>query len=313
MLIHKKILVRLLLPCLFLSFQFNAKATNREMKGSQFKPDFVSPDLSDWPQSQINDQDKKNGNIDFQVNSEITYLNIAHFKKAESKQAFLDALLKEKETQSLSEKTDGLRKAYASSPDDQKEKIAALILENERKITALNDEIPVLYEKARATESAYWQTVNNDEKAKFLGKINSYRDSIQQVEVGLAKQTQASKTVPDTIIYYRADKLNEVAAEPAPAVIYKIQVASFKTKLPESIAKAIKKLEILRKVDSYKDEKGVTIYTTGNLKTYQEALTLQTQVKAEGMKNATILAYKNGKRITLEEAQKLSVETNLKP
>ena len=36
------------------------------------------------------------------------------------------------------------------------------------------------------------------------------------------------------------------------------------------------------------DEKGVKIYTTGNLRLYPEAVTMLNQVKQEGIKNAVI-------------------------
>jgi hypothetical protein len=313
MLIHNKIFVQLLLPCLLLSFQLNAKATISELKGFQFKPDFVSPDINDWAQIQTNDQDKRAENIYFQVNSEITYLKIGHFKKPESKQAFLEAIDKQKELHLLIQKTDSLRKTYAASADSQKDKIAASILEGEHKVIILNEEIPALYDKARLAENLYWQSAAAVEKAKFIDRIKFVRDSIQQVTAELNEKQSVGKTFPDTIIYYRADKLNEVAAEPISAVVYKIQVGSFKTKMPDLAAKAIKKLELLRKVDRFKDEKGITVLTTGSLKSYQEALTLQTQVKLEGIKTATISAYKNGKRITLEEAKKLTNEVNIKP
>lgn len=251
--------------------------------------------------------------INFQINSEISYFSLSHFVKSESKQLFYQAWLKEKEVSRLSQQTDSLRNSYANSSDAQKEKITGQILSAEKQTLALNDEIPALYEKAREIENQYWQAASGDEKSKFQEKIRLFQDSIQK---SIDQQTQhiaSSQTLPDTITFYRADQKAVVSEVPATAVVYKIQVAAFKTKLPETTAKAIKKLEILRKVENYKDEKGITVYTTGNLKTYQEAVTLQSQVKLEGIKNATIAAYNNGKRITPEEARKLNNEPAVQP
>lgn len=313
MFVHKKIDLKFLFAGLLWLSLVDAKATIPELKGFQGKGDFALLSPNSSAQSIESDQDLKTGSIDFQINSEITYLDISHFKKPESKQAFLEALAKQKELNLLTQKTDSLRKAYAASSDSQKDKIAASILESEQKLMALNEEIPALFDKARMAENLYWQSASATEKAQFIDRIRSVRDSIQQATIKLNETQSVANTVPDTIIYYRADKLNEVVAEAAPAVVYKIQVGSFKTKMPDSAAKAIKKLEMLRKVDSFKDEKGITVLTTGSLKSYQEALTLQTQVKLEGIKGATISAYKNGKRITLDEAKKLSNELNIKP
>jgi len=302
MLIQQKLLQIFFTAGFIFSFLFCAKATNQNIKGFQ-----ASPAIS------IDEQDKKSGDIKFQINSDITYFNVDNFKKADSKQAFLDALNKEKLSGRITSQMDSLRSIYTEASDDQKEKIAAKILEGEQKTLALNDDIPLLCEKARALENEYWLTASSEEKSNFINKIKAYRDSLAQVELLIEKNNSISKTVPDTIVYYRADKINEIAAETPQVVVYKIQVASYKTKLPDTVAKAIKKLELLRKVDSYKDEKGMNIFTTGSLKSYQEALTLQTQVKLEGIKNATIAAFSNGKRITIEDAKKLSNETNVKP
>lgn len=251
--------------------------------------------------------------INFQVNSEISYFNLSHFVKAESKQLFYKARMKEKEVLRLSQQTDSLRNSYANSADDQKEKITGQILSAEKQTLALNDEIPALYEKAREIENQYWQTASGDEKNKFQEKIRLFQDSIQQATILRNQHADAGQSLPDTITFYRADQKVVASEVPATAVVYKIQVAAFKTKLPETTAKAIKKLEMLRKVENYKDEKGITVYTTGSLKTYQEAVTLQSQVKLEGIKNATIAAYNNGKRITPEEARKLNNEPAVQP
>lgn len=241
--------------------------------------------------------------IDFRINSEVTYFLFSHFVKTESKKIFYTAWQKEKEVAKLSAQTDSLRKLYANSSDEQKEKISTRILKAEQQLLNLNEEIPVLYDQVRNIENQYWQSASSDEKTKFQEKIKLYKDSVQQATATLNKQIQV-----DTFTYYVAESKPVANAEPASAITYKIQVGAFKGKLPDTAAKSLKKLSLLRKVENYKDEKGITVYTTGSLKRYQEALTLQSQVKLEGIKNATIAAYNNGKRITLEEALKLNNE-----
>ena len=261
------------------------------------KPAISQSDVFNLPEN------VKNESISFQVNSEISYFSFSHFVKDESRRLFFSVWQKEKEAKKLSSKTDSLRKSYANSSDDQKEKISTLILKAEQRQMSLNEEIPALYEKVRNDENQYWQSASTDQKARFREKIKLYLDSIQQATAALTKQT-----LPDTITYYQAKPKPVTTAEPVSVLIYKIQVGAYKGKMPETAAKSMKKLTMLRKVESYKDEKGVTVYTTGSLKNYQDAVTMQSQVKLEGIKNATISVYNNGKRITLEEARKINNE-----
>jgi hypothetical protein len=305
-----------ILKTIILLLLFSAGTIN-SFAGASIEPILFGenlPFLADTLQPALTIPEKvQNEVINFQVNSEISYFNLSHFVKAESKQLFYKARMKEKEVLRLSQQTDSLRNSYANSADDQKEKITGQILSAEKQTLALNDEIPALYEKAREIENQYWQTASGDEKNKFQEKIRLFQDSIQKSITRQAQQIASSQTLPDTITFYRADQKVVASEVPVTAVVYKIQVAAFKTKLPETTAKAIKKLEMLRKVENYKDEKGITVYTTGSLKTYQEAVTLQSQVKLEGIKNATIAAYNNGKRITPEEARKLNNEPAVQP
>jgi len=248
-------------------------------------------------------ENARNETISFLVNPEISYFRFNHFVKDESKKTFYSAWQKENEARKLSLRTDSLRKLYANSSDDQKEKISTLILKAEQRQMTLNEEISALYEKVRNEENQYWQSTSADEKTKFQQKIKLYQDSMQQATAALNKQI-----LPDTITLYNAKPKPVANAESASVLIYKIQVGAYKGKMPETAAKSMKKFSMLRKVENYKDEKGVTVYTTGNLKNYQDAVTMQSQVKLEGIKNATIAAYNNGKRITLEEALKLNNE-----
>ena len=52
-------------------------------------------------------------------------------------------------------------------------------------------------------------------------------------------------------------------------------------------------------------DKGVVVYTTGNLSTYEDAVKMQNQVRQEGVEDAFVVPYFNGKRITLKEAKEI--------
>lgn len=247
--------------------------------------------------------------IDFQINSDITYLSFRNFKREEAKKSFFQAWMKEKEAAALSAETDSLRNIYANSSDERKAELASVILKNEAKTLALNEEIPPLYQNARHLENDYWKTAPSDELTRFQEKINLFRDSLAQVASRLAQQEAAVKTVPDTIILPKpVPKVQEIKNEQPAGVIYKIQIGAFKGKVPVTAAKLIKKLSVIRQIENYVDEKGVTIYTTGNLNTWKEATIMQEQVKQEGVKNPTVIAYQNGKKIAVNEARKITHE-----
>jgi len=253
-----------------------------------------------------------NEKIDFQINSDISYLSIKHFRKDESKKMFTQAWLKEKEVRRIAPKTDSLRKAYINSSDDRKVDISAQILSAEQRQISLNLEIPELYEKARTEEKQYWQSAPEDEKIKFEEKINQFRDSVRQAtRITPEANPLFDPKVPDTITIYNPVPKAEVKPELNSGITYKIIIGAYKNKMPDSAAKAIKKLSMLRKVENYKDEKGVKVYTTGDLINYEEAVIMQNQVKQEGIKNASIAPYHNGKRISLTEAKKLTNDVKI--
>ena len=244
--------------------------------------------------------------INFQVNSYIYYLNFNHFIKDEAKKSFIQGWLKEKELNELSQVADSLRKAYTVASDEEREKISQQILQAEQTSVSLNEEIPVAFEKAREIENTYWQTASMEEINQYQQKIRKYEDSIAH-----QKQQVNHQQVLDTITVYlpsKNQKEPEQKAETPTGIIYKIQIGAFKGKVPETTNKLIKKISIIRKVENQVDEKGVKVYTTGNLRSYAEAGTMLNQVKQEGVKNAVITAWQNGKKITVAEARKLNNE-----
>jgi hypothetical protein len=246
--------------------------------------------------------------IDFQVNSGITYRSFRHFIKNDSKKIYFQAWLLEKELQKLAVKTDSLRKTYASASDEQKEAMSAYILKMERRIIDLNAEIPVLYQNARNEENQYWDSASENDITRFQEKVKLFNDSIEQANRKIKKEL-ATRPVADTL-YLEKEPIKTTASKPESGtdIVYKIQLMAYKGKIPDQANKLLKKLSAIRKVENYIDDKGVKVYTTGNLKIYNDALTLQSQVKQEGVKSPVIAAYLKGKRITVAEARKINNE-----
>ncbi len=91
-----------------------------------------------------------------------------------------------------------------------------------------------------------------------------------------------------------------------PGIVFKVQIGAFNQEVPLDIAN--KFLKISKKgIKNYKDEQGLTIYTVGKYATYEEAdKARQEVVTAAGLTDAFIVAYSDGKKIPVDEAQKLT-------
>lgn len=318
-----KTTVLLVLFILSASFSFAAKALHNSSEEHSFSTAICLPQNDTIktevvPETKVQEKQAEfiipeillNKTIDFQVNSEISYLSFRHFVKPEAKKAFFNAWIKELELKKLSAHTDSLRKVYSHASDNMKEQIASVILKNEQQTILLNEEIPALYQNARETEDNYWKMATEEALTSFRSKLSNFKDSIDQI--AQKKQEDARKnaeTSTDTLtLQIEQKKAAEAKTEINPEIVYKIQIGAFKGKIPEPSNKLIKKLSVIRKVENYVDDKGVKVFTTGNLRTYQEAVTLQNQVKQEGVKSPVVAAYHKGKRITVAEAKKLNKE-----
>jgi hypothetical protein len=86
-------------------------------------------------------------------------------------------------------------------------------------------------------------------------------------------------------------------------LVYKVQIGAFKEEVPLEIANQF--LKIANKgIKNYKDANGLTIYTLGSFRTYDEALSLKNEITGT-VKDAFIVAYNNGTKISIEEAKTL--------
>lgn len=246
--------------------------------------------------------------INFQVNSSIKYLKASQFRNPESLDAFIRAWQGEQELQGVLEKANRLRATYDSAYADQKASIADQILKLEKEQYKKHQRINQNYAQSRAVENQYWQQADPGSVKAFTDRIQFMEDSIRQAkEAARIKKLEAEKplVLPDSLAKTLAP---QEPITPDNDVTYKIQIGAYSKTPPDWVQRLFKKLSVIRKIDQYTDDRGVTVYTVGELKSYQDALQMQSQVRLEGVKDAFIAAYKNGERIPVKEARKITEE-----
>lgn len=241
--------------------------------------------------------------INFNINSEITYLYESHFKTSEGANYFKQGNEKQAEMEKIMLRTEILREHYAKSKSKaEKDSLGQLIVGLENDTYQLKTLVKQILVQAKTTENSYWQNAPVEEKEEFINKSDAL---VKEIE----KEKTAGKETPVTGIL-----LSPLLVEDAPiekpanevkssGINYKIQIGAYSKGIPNSMKPVFKKISILRKVENYIDDKGVVVYTTGNLSNYDDAVLMLNQVKQEGVKDAIIAAYQNGKRITLEQAK----------
>ena len=84
-------------------------------------------------------------------------------------------------------------------------------------------------------------------------------------------------------------------------IVFKVQIGAYREQVPIEQANLFVKLAD-KDFQFYKDKNGVTIYTAGNFKTYEEAAKLKAElIDNIGVKDAFVVAYKEGQKIPLSE------------
>ncbi|MDX9881938.1 MAG: tetratricopeptide repeat protein [Prolixibacteraceae bacterium] len=247
--------------------------------------------------------------IVFQVNPEIRYMKLSQFKNQEAQLNFVKGWLKRQERDSVMLATDRLREQYTRSGQDEKQSLTEQILDNEQKIIALNRKIPAYNLLAGRMEGKYWATPPSGEMEKLIAQNQAIADSIELLHA--EKQKRIGVLPPETValpIVEKTEPEKEAPEEITKGIVYKIQIGAFSKEPPDWALRLFKKLSLIRKISNYTDEKGVTVYTTGELRSYADAVELQKQVKTEGIKNAIVAAYNNGIRIPVNEARKINGE-----
>ena len=241
--------------------------------------------------------------IHFQVTEKVTYLAEWMFQVPEALQAFREAEASQQKLDLLLRDTDHLRKAYhLHAHPATRDSLARLIGQAERETILLKGEMDGRFRKAAALEQAWWQDAGYEVYERF----SRIRDSL------LALQEPSRPVIPDLgpeVFLEAAGTTSTVTAigtsdekEKAPdenQLVYRIQLGAYPKAVPASRKALFDKISKIRVIDTYINENGATVYTTGSLTNYSDALKLMEQVRLEGVKDAFVIALQNGKRVSL--------------
>lgn len=247
--------------------------------------------------------------IHFQVNAVVSYNKISQFKFDSSREAFIKGWLIEQEMQKKLDKLSDLRKEYGTLAGPAQDSLVDRILKLEQETYQMNQKARNEYQEANLKEAEYWNKAGALEVEDFRREVSRIQDSIQTAsEEKISEQAEDEEKILVILPATAAVADTVATAKPTPAneVVYKIQIGAYRNAPPGWVQGQFKKLAVIRRIDQHVDEKGVTIYTVGEMKSYDDALQMQKQIRMEGIKNAFVAAYQNNNRISLEEAKKLT-------
>ena len=249
--------------------------------------------------------------IQFRINPRVNYLTEDMFKINEAREAWKLGLEKEK---LLNEKLLALqqqRQKYGTAPSQsERDRLADGIIQLEKETLTLHAESDMLYGKARQLEQDWWTNATMQE----YENLRLTTDSLQKLEEAIRIAALAPAPVIDQQLLEEAAGLpeeDETTTEEETShdtVIYKVQLGSFTRAVPPRTKELFDKIGMIRTIETFVDENKATVYTTGNMKTFADGLALQNQVRLEGVKDAFVIAILNEKRISLQEAKKITGE-----
>lgn len=250
-------------------------------------------------------EELKDSLIHFQVNAMVSYNKIDQFKQEASKQAFVKGWLIGRDLQEKLDKLSDLRKQYANLIGPEQDSLVNRILKLEQETYRMNQQAREAYQEAHVGEAAYWDKAGALEIQEFRAEINRIQDRIRNVAEEREIRLETEKMLiilPDTAVATDTATMTGPAV-PSP-IVYKIQIGAYRKSPPAWVQGQFKKLAVIRRIDQHVDEKGVTVYTVGELKSYDDAVQMQKQIRMEGIKNAVVAAFRNNERISLEEAKR---------
>jgi hypothetical protein len=243
--------------------------------------------------------------IEFQINDRVTYLVEDMFRVPEAKNEFRMAQDKERQLDSLLAEVQHLRKQYHQSVKPTlRDSLATRIQNLEYRNLVLNTETSQHFYKSRKLEQEWWDKNGFEQLEEYQNWKDSLLDLSKRVAAQVQEELQDTVRTPEVLLD-AANPESEIKEEVTEVdevkdvIFYRVQIGASDKGIPAQRRLQFDKLSKIRTIETMQLDNGMTIYTTGNLRNFGDAMKLQSQVRMEGIKDAFVIAVKNGKRINL--------------
>ncbi|MPM08891.1 hypothetical protein SDC9_55207 [bioreactor metagenome] len=91
---------------------------------------------------------------------------------------------------------------------------------------------------------------------------------------------------------------------PSSKPVFKVQIGAYSKDVPVTVVNTL--IEIAGQgIETTKNDAGLTVYTVGSFSKYSEAEAKKTELNAKGLADAFVVAYVDGKRVSVSEARKI--------
>ncbi len=239
--------------------------------------------------------------IHFRINDKVTYLIEDMFQEKEALKEFILAEAGKIELYSLLDEMEGMRKRYHEAMNPVlRDSLAQGIRKAESRSLLLKGEVDTRYRQAAALENEWWKDADYTVYQSFA----LISDSVEKLRM----QPPAPVVLPEAVVAEAsADSISAGEVEPdledaeaeEDAITYRIQIGAYNKTIPSQRKILFDKIAKIRVIETYINDDGATVHTTGNLTSFGDAVKLQNQVRLEGVKDAFVIAMKGGKRIPL--------------
>jgi tetratricopeptide (TPR) repeat protein len=249
--------------------------------------------------------------LEFQVNSDITYLYDSQFQTAEGKELFKKARALKEKLENDRQQAERWRRDYRVSVDpEEKAALGEKILTYETESINLREMMNRFFSESRRFENEFWQAAGSVEVNNFLIELDKIKAVLTEKDKTEAPKDEPAEDFPAALLpenltnMYDNREVDTVRPKRG-QLVYKIQIGAYSRGVPAYRQRLYNKLSMIRRIENYTDENGVVVYTTGNLTSLEDAEKMRHQVRQEGIQDAIVVPYFNGKRITLEQAKKM--------
>jgi len=161
------------------------------------------------------------------------------------------------------------------------------------------------YSLIQAADSSKKMAVQTGVKDAFIVAYkNGKRISLKDAHALSTKSSINSKMAASKPAASVSTKQSESVSPVTKTIVYKIQLGAFRQKLSGDKMNELKR-KSSEDISSDVTASGLQIYYTGSFNDLNTAQTLRNTVVSKGIRDAFIVAFSNGKKISLTEAQSM--------